>query len=565
MKKQIYLFHPVRGGLPIKYSFSKILLFNNHNISSKMKRFTLLCIFLCATFFAAQAQLKLGNNVNTVNPDAILEMEITAQNKGVLLPRVTTGTRPAATAANTGMFVYNVTTSSIQYCDGTQWKDLNTTTGGGGIYGGSGTTPSNTAVTLTNTLNFDANTLYIDGTNDRVGIGTNGPTTPLDVNGVGRFREQADGAGEGGEIRLEDAGDTEFWLIDQNNNTNPRMRFVHNTELMSILENGKVGIGVSAPTYRLDVNGAIRSRPENVAAKEGGNIYIEDYDNASQWIIDQYGNVGSDRLRVIYNGGGEWLSILEGGSVGIGNSAPSEKLEVAGGVRINERGPAGQGGSILIDDSEDAETWLIQQFSNSGNPRLRFVHGGAERLTLDENGQLGVSTPIPDQALSVNGNASKNAGGTAWAVFSDPRIKKNIHPMQLGLATLEKINPIYFQYDETKVNDLGKSSMNKTYIGVNAEEIYNIPELRDYLIEIKNKYGIKDLKQYVNSDALMYITINAVKELKADLTDLEAENAALKAQLSEMQTLKAEVASIKAMLSNTPASQQSAASATGKE
>ncbi|MBT6439765.1 MAG: hypothetical protein HOK72_08645, partial [Flavobacteriales bacterium] len=44
--------------------------------------------------------------------------------------------------------------------------------GNGGIYGGNGTVPSSTAVTLTDNLNFDANTLYLDGANNSVGIGT---------------------------------------------------------------------------------------------------------------------------------------------------------------------------------------------------------------------------------------------------------------------------------------------------------------------------------------------------------------------------------------------------------
>ena len=57
------------------------------------------------------------------------------------------------------------------------------TADGNGIYDGNGTTPSMTQVSLTDNLSFDDNTLHIDGSNDRVGIGTDSPTNALDVIG----------------------------------------------------------------------------------------------------------------------------------------------------------------------------------------------------------------------------------------------------------------------------------------------------------------------------------------------------------------------------------------------
>jgi hypothetical protein len=54
---------------------------------------------------------------------------------------------------------------------------------GDGIYDGSGTVPSSTAVTVTDNLNFDANTLYIDATSNEIGIGTATPSQALDVAG----------------------------------------------------------------------------------------------------------------------------------------------------------------------------------------------------------------------------------------------------------------------------------------------------------------------------------------------------------------------------------------------
>lgn len=54
---------------------------------------------------------------------------------------------------------------------------------GNGTYSGSGIIPSQTEIGLIDNVNFDNNTLYIDGLTNQVGIGTDNPTHALDVMG----------------------------------------------------------------------------------------------------------------------------------------------------------------------------------------------------------------------------------------------------------------------------------------------------------------------------------------------------------------------------------------------
>ncbi|MFK7810759.1 MAG: hypothetical protein AB8F74_23325, partial [Saprospiraceae bacterium] len=57
------------------------------------------------------------------------------------------------------------------------------------IYNTDGTLTGNRSLTQSNfDLNFDANTLLIDGSANRIGIGSPTPSTKLDVNGTGLFR-----------------------------------------------------------------------------------------------------------------------------------------------------------------------------------------------------------------------------------------------------------------------------------------------------------------------------------------------------------------------------------------
>lgn len=92
----------------------------------RVKELMLLSLFT-AMAWSASAQLKVGDNPNRINPNAVLEME--SSKKGVLLPRVqlvqTTNPSPL-TAHIAGMYVYNSAEVNdvkpgTYYNDGTKW------------------------------------------------------------------------------------------------------------------------------------------------------------------------------------------------------------------------------------------------------------------------------------------------------------------------------------------------------------------------------------------------------------------------------------------------------------
>src|SRR5262249_24108219 len=73
--------------------------------------------------------------------------------------------------------------------------------------------------------------------------------------------------------------------------------------------------------------------------------------------------------------------------------------------------------------------------------------GGGVRLTVANNGFVGIGTTIPDATLSVSGTASKTGGGS-WAVFSDVRLKKNIEPLTGALDRLLQLRSVTFEYKD---------------------------------------------------------------------------------------------------------------------
>lgn len=123
-----------------------------------MNKKTVLCLlFTACSSLAALAQVKIGNNPGSINPNAVLELEST--NKGLLLTRIAlTSTTSAAplTAHVAGMFVYNTATANdvspgIYYNDGTKWQQAKFATcqgfGANFITGGTQNPPSGSGFT----------------------------------------------------------------------------------------------------------------------------------------------------------------------------------------------------------------------------------------------------------------------------------------------------------------------------------------------------------------------------------------------------------------------------------
>lgn len=171
------------------------------------KSFThiILSVLLCtvANFYSTSlsAQVKIGQNPTTVNPNAVLEME--SNNKGLLLPRLAL-TSPSSplplTVFVSGMLVYNTaTTDSISpglyYSDSARWNKVSIPGPAAGpmpfdnwsLTGNWGTNPSSSFIgTKDNAgLSFKTNnTERIRITeNGRIGIGTSTPTAALQIKG----------------------------------------------------------------------------------------------------------------------------------------------------------------------------------------------------------------------------------------------------------------------------------------------------------------------------------------------------------------------------------------------
>ena len=128
----------------------------------------LLCFVCLAAVFSIKinAQVKIGNNPETVDPATLLELEST--DKGFLIPRLTTAQVNAIPDPPTGMIVFNTNLNSITMRQDTGWAVIATLAD---ISGGG---PSTSPWEYQGINIFNVNPGY-------VGIGTSFPTAFLHV------------------------------------------------------------------------------------------------------------------------------------------------------------------------------------------------------------------------------------------------------------------------------------------------------------------------------------------------------------------------------------------------
>ena len=201
------------------------------------------------------------------------------------------------------------------------------------------------------------------------------------------------------------------------------------------------------------------------------------------------------------------------------NSSDSESLRLKGGITpYNTGGGSGYGGwggtglattSVKVRNVKVLSYLSQVKLNEAGlsiyNSPLNFVKIGSNQAEF--------KTPTTFRGeLRLYGDAWKT-GEPSWYGISDKRLKKDINIFNKGLDILNQINPITYKYNKLVKTE----NPDKTYVGIIAQDIIDIlPEAIDF----KKEYGFEDLQVY-NHNSLIYVLVNAVKELNEKIKKLE--------------------------------------------
>jgi hypothetical protein len=196
-----------------------------------MKNFIFL-VFLFIAQYAHSQGIGIGST-NPPHPSAALDVNST--NKGLLIPRMTTTQRVAIASPLKGLLVFDNTTSSFWFYNGTVWEQAS----------------------LNNQWAVNGSTISYSG--GRVGIGTNNPQARMAVDSSLMIDQANSNQGSLDRSSLYFGSDKKVGIV-RSFLTGSAGRsglgfFTNNTRRMTIDSTGQVGIGTINPLQALHVSG----------------------------------------------------------------------------------------------------------------------------------------------------------------------------------------------------------------------------------------------------------------------------------------------------------------------
>ena len=201
--------------------------------------------------------------------------------------------------------------------------------------------------------NGNANMLFVDGGNDRVGIGTSSPRGVLDL-GSGSGDGTLDNTPANYQLILEAAQST----------------------------TGDIGRNIAFVNSTQDVSAAINS-------------------------VDGGANLTQDLMFAVANSGtlSEVMRLDATGNVGIGTTSASKKLVISDdGNQGIELSPAESGVSRLFSYNRDTSAYTTLQIQGA-DLRIGTGTSATERMRIDSSGNVGIGDTSPEAILHVSGVA----------------------------------------------------------------------------------------------------------------------------------------------------------------
>lgn len=394
----------------------------------KAKLITIILLGFTATVFGQT--VGIGSTSFTPNASSVLELRTTTA--GFLMPRMTEVQRNAIVSPAEGLMVYqNNAVKGFKYYDGLAWQAFGQDNFGNHIA----------------TTNIQLNNFWLsnDGGNEglridnagNVGVGTATPAERLQV--AGKVLLDGDIYDNSGDLRFSGEDDVYITMDYNNDDSDTRsIRFGKNsmtapTELMRISENGNVGIGTTTPDRLLNVGSAtgaqmLLTREDNVTTPGEvlGELIFDSTDDTTPSTVD-----GSAVIRA---------------------------------TASENHGNSNKGGNL---------SFLTKPSGTNGNLPA------TERMTILNNGNIGIGVSAPLAKLHTNGSVRMDAlaGVGSRMVVADgngilstqPLPSSGSMPTTVISSSSENINPASYSSGSVSGMSISSVSAGAYLVNFNAD------------------------------------------------------------------------------------------------
>lgn len=427
-----------------------------------MKKTLFSLLIICMARPALLAQ-NIGINATGSTPHPSAMLDISATDKGMLVPRMTTLQRTAIASPAKGLLVFDNDTGSFWFYNGTAWTELSATGGGS-----SGWASSGSDIHTTNAGN--------------VGIGTVAPVSKLAI----QTPDNSNGfthTSDGGIVLTEAIGGVSASIGTSSNHVF-RLSAGPGESKVQIYPTGNIVIGgnTTAAAGRLTV-----STPSGGfgMVHTDGTVSIGSFaDGVSGYL----GTISNHPLRFFANNTSGQLSLLPNGNVGIGEPSPANKLQ------IGSMGDAGFNGNDLAIGNGTNAMALFQSNTSS------LLGSTTDIVLMPRNngqGRVGINTATPRAPLEVSDNTTVTAlsGFYSYLNFAssiDGVGSSSANPVVSILASSRVYATEFDAYSDARIKKVtGFSSTARDLKTIDALQI------TDYTMKDRIKYGDKPYKKVI--------------------------------------------------------------------